>query len=72
VDDDLCGPGRALHNWPMTQADRLSTREAREYCFTISGDLGERMMYLSKARTLLNWQPTPALYSHVQTEERAL
>ena len=40
--------------------------------FTISGDAGERVMRLSKARELLNWQPTPALYPRVQTPERAL
>ncbi len=33
--------------------------------FTISGDAGERMMRLSKAKELLNWQPTAALYPPV-------
>ncbi len=31
--------------------------------FTISGDVNERMTRLSKARDLLNWQPTPAFHS---------
>jgi nucleoside-diphosphate-sugar epimerase len=34
--------------------------------FTISGDASERMTRLSKARELLNWQPTPAFRSSVQ------
>jgi nucleoside-diphosphate-sugar epimerase len=39
--------------------------------FTISGDAGERMTRLSKARELLNWQPTPAFDSPAQTSDRA-
>jgi nucleoside-diphosphate-sugar epimerase len=39
--------------------------------FTISGDAGERMTSLSKARELLNWQPSPPSCSPVQTPDRA-
>lgn len=35
------------------------------HVFTISGDTDERMTRLSKARDLLNWQPTPAFRSSV-------
>jgi nucleoside-diphosphate-sugar epimerase len=37
--------------------------------FTISGDTSERMTRLSKARELLNWQPTPEFRSSVQTPD---
>ena len=38
--------------------------------FTISGDTGERMTRLSKARELLNWQPTPAVHSSGYTPDK--
>jgi nucleoside-diphosphate-sugar epimerase len=40
--------------------------------FTISGDFSGRKTRLSKARDVLNWQPTPALYSSLPTPEKAV
>jgi nucleoside-diphosphate-sugar epimerase len=40
--------------------------------FTISGDAAGRMMRLSKAKELLNWEPTVALYPPVASPGRAL
>jgi nucleoside-diphosphate-sugar epimerase len=37
--------------------------------FTISGDTNERITRLSRARELLNWQPTPPLPASVQTPD---
>jgi nucleoside-diphosphate-sugar epimerase len=38
--------------------------------FTISGDTTERMTRLSKAKQLLNWQPTSAYDSSLQTPDK--
>jgi nucleoside-diphosphate-sugar epimerase len=75
IDDDAPAPtGPVFKATTFTRASDVarSILAAVEYrngfdAFTISGDAAGRMMHLSKAKELLNWQPTPGLYPPVPT-----
>jgi nucleoside-diphosphate-sugar epimerase len=70
VDDDAPAPtGSEFRATTFTRAKDVAAaiQAGLDYrngfdVFTISGDIGERMTRLSKARELLNWQPTASLY----------
>ncbi|HTT90502.1 MAG TPA: NAD(P)-dependent oxidoreductase [Acidimicrobiales bacterium] len=78
VDDDAPPPTESgLRATTFTRAKDVAGAilAALEYrngfdIFTISGDTSERMMRLSKARKILNWQPTSASHSSPQTPDK--